>query len=315
MKWRLILYRLTILTFFVSGCDAGQINTTPLQKQTESIPLPIETQTLPALKPTQTPTMTATALRSSITPSPTMPNTHTSTATPTPFPTLNPEQASEMIISYLQDGGKCVTPCFLDILPGKTTSSQAEDILANLGFPIRKATYPDQNFGINYSLDNGLSFNTQISIQEKVVKNLEIRITTELLTAGSARSWKIFSPETLIQKYGQPSNVTISTDWGPNSLFVMDVYFSAVDLIVEYSGINIYPKKINTLTVCPIVMPFDSVWVWMGKEPSSPPWVGVPLEKASTLTLAEFAKLITGNAEKACFSVDTESVSPHLLTP
>jgi hypothetical protein len=73
-----------------------------------------------------------------------------------------------------------------------------------------------------------------------------------------------------------------------------------VDTIVEYYSSDI---GLNT-KICPLRDQFDSVRLWMGKDPVDPPVPGEPLEKTTSMTLDEFSELMTGEAGQACFDLD-----------
>lgn len=132
---------------------------------------------------------------------------------------------------------------------------------------------------------------------------MRIYITPETPKEGVPREWSAYSPETLISRYGKPSEVGFFMDWGPRSFFDMVMAFDQVDLIVEYSGYDLIPRKKGSPKVCPLSAQFESVILWMGKEPVHPPDVGVLLEEATSLTMEEFSELMTGNPGKACLIV------------
>lgn len=226
-----------------------------------------------------------------------------STLTPTPLNTLEPEQAKETIRTLLQDSVDCDAPCFWGITPGQTTLNEAIDIFTHMGLQVKNTTYQGTNFyGIEYGFDSGLSISVILTIQNEIVENLRIKMLPEKLSAGVTRMWSAYSPETLINRYGSPSKVDFFIDRGPNLLFVMDMYFDSVDLIVEYGITNVTPYQ-NSPRICPITAQFDSVRAWLGKDPYTPPSELVPLEKATSLTIDQFTQLMLGDAEKACFTL------------
>ena len=247
-------------------------------------------------------------------PSPTLiPPTSTSTFTPiesstaTPPATLESREAEETIRTLLQDSVDCESPCFWGITPGQTTLSEAISIFTHLGLQVKSTTYQGKDFyGIEHDFDNGLSISVILTIQSEIVENLRLKILPEKSSAGIPRKWSAYSPETLINRYGTPSKVDFFLDKGPNLTFAMDIYFDSVDLIVQYGITNIIPYQ-NSPQVCPLTAQFDSVRVWMGKDPYAPPFELVPLEKATSMTMEEFSKLMTGDPEKACFIVDGEA--------
>lgn len=240
-----------------------------------------------------------------------IPPTSTSTFTPTETATLpatlESEQAKETIRTLLQDSVDCEAPCFWGITPRQTTLSEAINIFTHLGLQVESTIFQGKDFyGIEHEFDNGLSISITLTIQDDFVKNLRVDMLPEKSSAGVPRMWSAYSPETLINRYGPPSKVDFFLDWGPNSLIEMDMYFDTVDLIVSYGGYNIIPRQKSSPHFCPLTAQFDSVRVWMGKDPYEPPSELVPLEKATSMTLEDFSDLMKGNPNKACFILDAE---------
>lgn len=232
--------------------------------------------------------------------------TPTETATATLPATLESEQAKETIRTLLQDSVDCEAPCFWGITPRQTTLSEAINIFTHLGLQVKSTTYQGTDFyGIEYEFDSGLSILVTLTIQDDFVKNLSVDVLPEKPSAGVPRKWSAYSPETLINRYGAPSKVDLLLDRGPNLLFVANMYFDSVDLIVEYDIINVIPYQ-NSPRICLLTAQFDLVSIWMGKEPYNPPSELVPLEKATSMTLEDFSDLMKGDPNKACFILDAE---------
>ena len=229
----------------------------------------------------------------------------TQTLTLTPPIMLEPKQAKDTIKSLLQETIDCEAPCFWGIVPGQTTLGEAKNIFARLGLAIKSETYEGKDFhGIKYDFDSGLSIIVTLTVQDKVIENLRVDILPEEQKAEVPREWFAFSPETLIYRYGAPSKVDLFLDWGPNSVIEMNMYFDAVDLIVSYGGYNIISNQKSSPHFCPLNAQFDSVRIWMGKDPYAPPSESVPLEEATSMNMDEFSKLMTGDPSKACFNLD-----------
>lgn len=272
-----------VIALGISACMPAGSATTPTQSET---PVSSSTPIPPASTSTSTPTETATA---------TLPAT------------LEPEQAKENIRTLLQDSVDCEAPCFWRITPGQTTLSEAENIFTHLGLQVESTTFQGKDFyGIEYEFDSGLSISVTLTTQDDFVKNLQVGILPEKSSAGIPRKWSAYSPETLINRYGTSSKVDFSLDKGPNLAFAMDMYFDSVDLIVQYGITNIIPYQ-NSPQICPLTAQFDSVRVWMGKDPYAPPFELVPLEKATSMTMEEFSNLMTGDPKKACFTLKEEA--------
>jgi hypothetical protein len=207
----------------------------------------------------------------------------------------------------LQEPVDCEAPCFWGITPGQTTLDEAKNIFTHLGLEVKSITDQGKDFhGIRYDFENGLSIIVTLTIQGDLVKNVRVGINPETPSAGVPRKWSAYSLETLISRYGVPTKVDFAMEWGPRTLFDMVIYFENVELIVEYTGYNITGGTRSSPQVCPLTDNFDSVRLWMGPDPQNPPPSGVPLEDATSLTMEEFSKLITGDADMACFNLKGE---------
>jgi hypothetical protein len=223
----------------------------------------------------------------------------TQTATVTPAITPEPLQAKETITALLHQPMDCPTSCFWGIVPGQTTIGEAKNILAHLGF---QAT-DDRTF--EYKLDQSLLISVFLRVRaDSVVENLAINIVPEVPQAGTSEYWSTYSPRSLVEEFGTPSRLDLALDWGPRPLFDMAIYFDNVDLIVEYSGHNIVPKQKGSPRVCPLNNQYEIIRIWLGKNAINPPLPGVPLEKATPLTLDGFSTLMKENPDQACFVVN-----------
>lgn len=256
-----------------------------------------------------TPTAIVSASSTFMPPVPTFPLSPTKTATLTPVVSLEPDQAAKAIRSFLQESADCESPCFLGITSGRSTFGEAENTLNHLGLQSIYTNSEDSKefYESRYDLASGLSFSLLLTIQKGIVSNVNVFIRPELLETGMPREWLAYSPETLISRYGAPSKVSFLLDWGPRSFFDMVIYFDSVDLIVEYSGYDIIPRQKGSPQVCPLTDQYDSVWLWLGKNPVDPPANGVTLETATSLTIDEYTQLLTGELDMPCFKINGEA--------
>jgi len=246
----------------------------------------------------QVPTLTAIFPASTIIP--------TATATFTPLATLEPKQAEEILQSLLVEPEKCSSPCFWGITP-QMTIDEAINAFSHLGVQVPKTLDDDKDFyAINYDFDNGLSVGLMLIVHDRVIESLRVVMTPERQKTGALRAWSAYSLETLIAKYGEPSRVNFILDRGPNFSITSIMFYDALGLIIEYSYSTTYDQ--NDLTkICPLTVQFDSVRIWIGKEPYYPPLKGVSLEKATSITMEEFSKLMLGDPSKACFNLKDEA--------
>ncbi len=259
---------------------------------------PADSTALPTITKTQLPSPTVVSVTSTPSPAPTI------TATLTPPVTLEPERAKETIRTLLQESIDCAAPCFWGIVPGQTTLGEATNIFTRLGLPVASTTYEKKDFhGIVYKLNSGLSVDVTLTMRDNIVENLRVEILPEK-QKGVPREWQAYSPESLIARYGVPSKVDIGVDTGPRTFFDMVMYFAPFDLIVQYAGYGIVATD---TWICPLSEQYDDVRIWFGENPEHSPGGGVPLEKATSLTLEEFAALMMGEPEKACFNLRAEA--------
>lgn len=277
-----------MLAFALAGC--GVFVPTALPTEVESPPIS-------TILPSQTPTPHTSVEQ----PVPTL----IPTLTRTLVNTLEPEEAKDTIRTLLQEPVDCAAPCFWGITPGRTTLEEAGDIFGHFGLSMSSATVNGKDYSdTRYGFDNGPSIGVTLTIQKGLVENTRIIIIPEKQEAGIRREWLAYSPETLIERYGLPTRVGLAADWGPGPFFSMQMYYDALDLIVEYAGDSIIPAQRGTSVVCPLAVQFDSVRLWLGENPAYPPGPGIPLDEVTSLTVDEFTQLMIGDPDKACFMFD-----------
>jgi hypothetical protein len=268
------------IVLILSGCTSSESTITPVSTQTS--------------QPSSAPkTSTVTLTRS-----PTAMVTHT------PLPTLNPIKSREILMTLLQKPIDCAAPCFWGIMPGQSTLNEALQIFAHFDLQTKSTTLDNKEFyGVKYDFDKNLSMLVTLTIKDKVVENLRVFIHPEKQKAGVQREWLAYSPQTLINRYGLPSKVDFFLDRGESPSYGMVMYFDSAHLLASYDSYDLGTQ----LQVCPLTNQIDPVRIWMGQEPQYPPYEGVPLEKATSMTIEEFSKLMTGNPSKACLTLNGEA--------
>ncbi len=295
----------------VSGCSGKLPNQirhpsfTPSQQ-----PILKLTETLvPSLVPTETATHTSIP---TVTPTPSLTVTPTllPTITLTPLPTLNPTQVLDVLQKYLSEGMECESPCFISVVPGKTTLDQAFSIFDWLGSPLWHAPDP-----VIYSTDlgykDGLAMLATLGIENNIVKNMEIRISLGNYKGPvNPRVWRAFSQDALLAKYGHPTQVGFNVSFlGPSEYTHYDLImdFESIDLAVYYTGGIV--KDGHILTICPLTDQYTGVWIYFGKDPENQSGFdfSLPLEKASSLTIDQFSELMTQTSRSACFDISKDA--------
>jgi hypothetical protein len=283
-----------------------------------SVPATQENQDLFPIVSSQTPTVIHT-LTSSISPTPFNGDEHQGMPTAAPtvsamrISTLEPEKADEAIRAMLREPVDCPDPCFWGITPGKTTSREAIEklryyglepsIVLNEGKNDANAAAENHHIIMNLTIPNDdtehFGLNAYLTIANNFVESVKLSLSPD--RKKSVRSeWLAYSPDTLIKRYGLPSRVDLIALWDFNPHFAMNMYFDSADLIVQYGGDYIITGDKGLWRICPLTAQFEWVWLWMGKNPSYPPVEGIHIEKAAFMTIEEFARLLTEDAEEAC---------------
>jgi hypothetical protein len=218
---------------------------------------------------------------------------------------MEPAQAEEMIRRFLKEPVDCAAPCFWGITPGQTTLGEATNILTELGISLDPVVPGfDKFYQAEYDLGNGLSVQLNPIVQDGVVANLDISMDPEKQRAGVKREWQAFSPDSLIRRYGLPSWVGFFVDRAANShAYRIIIVYNNLDMIIKFSS----PEG-RDLEICPLTDQFDYIHIWFGENPDHPPLPGVPVEKATKMTMEEFAELMTGEPGKACFRLIDENL-------
>ncbi len=294
MKIKYLIIAFLLFIFGLSGCsiESPIINPTQIKP---SATYPSMTTTMPSI---------ATAPKNTIVQQSTP--TTIPTMTITPINTLEPAVANEKIKNLLLKPIDCIAPCFWGIIPGQTTVEEARDIFKYFGLQVSSIPYAGKIYNsIDYNLTNGLSVSVTLTIKDDIVENIQIKITPDDQKTDLPKDWLAYSPETLIKRYGIPSRVDFLADWGPRPLFSMQMYYDEEDLIIQYAGFDLLEgDQKSSLQFCPLTAQFDGVWLWMGKNPHNPPGRGVSLEDATSLTLEDFSKIMTGDKDKSCFQIN-----------
>lgn len=222
--------------------------------------------------------------------------------------TLEMQSIQKTLQPLLQDPFNCVVPCFVGIIPGKTSLQEVKNFFAPFNFRHKDG---EDYYSVVYDDSIGQDSVVIINAAENVVQTITIMPDISQQIEGRPREWVSYSPETLIKKFGPPTHVQFAIDWGPNFVIVMIMYFDDIDLIAEYSGYNMFPDRPRSPELCPLTAPFDHIRFWMGSNPPNPPtFETVSLEKATSLTVDQFSQLLLGEPQKACFVLSGDAFGP-----
>lgn len=235
--------------------------------------------------------------------------TPTSVNASEPIETIEPAIAMKTVQPLLKQPFNCgPIPCFWGIIPGKTTLTEVREYFGSLGFNSLEGVDPSTRkifYSITYDTSKGKTSGLEVNFDTSNLVEY-MKITPDIPTPNNGEPPELggYSPEILIKMYGSPSKVNFAMALGQmsNILVDMTMYFEGADIIVNYHGYHMKPDNF-----CPLSAPFDFVRLWIGKNPeNTPSYETLPLEKVSTLNTEEFSRLILGDPQKACFSLNVD---------
>jgi hypothetical protein len=307
MKPITLFIRTFFLIFVITGCTLPGETIQPTKAES------ITTSTIISSTSTIIPTTTSSIVltKTIIPPTPTLVPSATPTFTPTPLNTIEPTKADELILGLLRDPGDCLAPCFWGIVPGKTTRDEANNFFYQIGILPYNSTNDGRDFAsYDYQLGRGsLDIGVELALQDNVVENQKIIMQVIGTNGISMSSWMSYSIKALILRYGKPSQVEFTWNLGTKTTFTIILYFNDYDLIGLFHSLDgpepSLPKE------CPLAVTYDDVWLWMGKNPYSPPGKGVSINEGTSLTIDEFVTLVTGDADRSCFTLNVDAFLPH----
>ena len=188
---------------------------------------------------------------------------------------------------------------------------EARSFFDHLGFiPFEGTDSQSGKYFSTISYDSSMGRDSSVTLfytDKGLVENIIVRPEITKQTEGSPREWIAYSQETLIKKFGKPSDVRFHLYWGPNhsTEIIMVMYFNDYDLIIEYLGNNMVPDQPHSPLLCPLTARFEHVRLWMGPYPPIlPSFDAVSLEAVTSLTMDQFTQLMMGDPKQACFTID-----------
>jgi hypothetical protein len=287
MKRYIDQVRLAWLIVVLASCNSQPLTTSVPAQET---PKPIAT---PTSLPGRTQAPAPTAVQEPVT-------------TPTLVPTLSSELRESEIRQILQDDMACKPPCFLSIVPGKTTSQELERMISRYGLPI---TYSETHgvYSIDPLLHDDFPPEAGFFIRDGVVTSTKIHVDP-----SNPFEWTMYSPSALLKRYGIPTKVDFNlggihepSDTPQKGWYGMRMYYDDLDFIIEYGDAEVTLGKL--ITVCPNRDPFSSVRIWLGRDPDHPPLDSTPLEQATSLPLEKFTDYLP-SGPGACFELNGEGI-------
>jgi hypothetical protein len=272
--------------------------------------------------PTVTPTITITPLVDQsvpvITESPLTP-THQPDPTWTLPATLPIQDAASKVNELLQTNGTCRLPCWWGIVPGQTKWEDARSML----FPLAKSF--DDSYSkageffpgllVYYSADGDRFFEQDYTVRDGIVQEIKIK-----LPGVSPFS----NPKGILDEYGVPDEIYVGGEYEPEVVnwqsFWIFFYYSKQRIFVEYDqGMEPIQPPSSSLSICFSDVYYSELHVW-GPEYSFDQNLNFifeqhgnshkPLEKVTSLTIAEFHTLFTDLSQAPCFETPAKNWLP-----
>jgi hypothetical protein len=157
-----------------------------------------------------------------------------------------------------------------------------------------------------------------LTVEDNLVMNMTTGIELPpYKEVPDPRGWQAYSVEALFRKYGSPSHIgfklSYPTEPGYNpdntAWYDMVLEYDDLHLIIEY--FHGWTKDGNQIKACPLSDQFENIGIYLGKAPPYPPGMGVPLEKATSLSIEQFSDLMKRPSNLACFYITRDAVYPN----
>lgn len=256
---------------------------------------------------TSIPTITA-----AVTETPTFVPTKTQTPKPTQTLAQNErEQAEAEIKQLFQNNDVCSSPCYLGVIPGKTTTAELRDIFARWGIELHVSSQHAPSFYIEYLFKSGYNLNAEFLMKDDVVESVGFTVNQD-----EQHEWAAYSPAALLDRHGVPTRVSfwIGSIHEPSSTplkgeYYMIMSYDELELHIEYGDVGIQLGE--TATVCPRKDKYGYSRVWLGKYPDFLPKPHETyIEEAASMTPQKFYDYVL-SGPGACFYLDQSKVA-HL---
>lgn len=226
------------LIILIAGCEVTS-NPTLITMSTERGSLP--TRTITMITPTKT------VLSSSIVSIPTTMETRTPS-----MPTLSATEGLNFLFEVLKTNGGCDFPCFMGIIPGKTTFEEAKEVFMQTGWSISIIPQTDGDaMTANSPKNSSIGIDAWIRTVDNIVSHLEISIGG----AGYLNYVDYHALINILSRFGKPDGIWISLPPALKELrleqttFKMVVYYKDKNMIFQYDGIA--NLKGDTYEICP----------------------------------------------------------------
>lgn len=327
-----IIFLCLLVLLAQTGCEPKP--TAPQNLLTETITQEqaaiTQAHTLTAVPATRTWTPFPTRVAPTLTPSPTP-----AAITPTFLPTLSKAERQAYLTERISDNSDCKLPCWLGIQPGITTWQEARFLLVHLGIktgevPMKDGSITHPTGGFDFEKPH-IYHSISFIEQNEFVRGIHLIVEGYKDPVEFQKLWKLYSPKSIMQTYGSPSRVWLSTyssELGPEHGYDLIVAYDELGIIIQYDGS--LTRNGTNFSICPrfeqgIDIQYIDIYLQSPDDPKpleGPGTLRNPtlisknskrIKEASGLTEEEFSTLFTQNKEPACFNSPVH-IWPEFLT-
>lgn len=169
------------------------------------------------------------------------------------IPTLSAEQETRLAETLQLES--CKLPCYLSIIPGKTSWPEAQSILSELGASYVSEYYESGLRGYEYKLKIGIpqsNNNTPVinnessqlvisqslifTLEDSVVQRIQVVIGTINLASRFHDYWARYSPQKIFALLGPPDAIYMGRVYSVNDGSHMAIVYESLGIVIEFHG-------------------------------------------------------------------------------
>jgi hypothetical protein len=250
--------------------------------------------------------------------------------TPLPLPTLEAETAYTTLAEIIQGDANCALPCWLGISPGKSSFSDAVNILSQFSaiaiteFSSRwayiKVIYPTYYMTtLVYPANHGRVDHIVVDTSLNQDANGKVVYTDSLFR----EVWQKYSLAELFAQYGAPEKIFLDTtlitaDPGSRYLYVLWVVYPQQGFLIRYEGEN--SRVGENVRICPLQSRI-TMTLWDPETSTYEKYIEgdmamgtslgpQPIESVTDFDIETFYEIFKGGGFEACFETPV-SIWPH----
>jgi hypothetical protein len=230
-------------------------------------------------------------------------------ATSTSLPVLSQQASESEIKELLQNDVVCKPPCFLGVIPEKTTVEELKNIFNHFGLPLHDYEGKGRAYAVEKFPNSDIPPETGFHLSNGLVKSMRV-----YPNRSNQFEWSIYSPSAMLKRFGAPSKVTFGlrvihepspTPW--KAWYRMTFFYDDLNLIISYSDPEIRLGEL--ITVCPNKDDFQGAIIWLGESPYFPPSPDADgsLENVTSFSLESFKEYLLLDPG-ACFYLKASAI-------